>query len=123
MQYEQRISRDQGNYIVASGREFESFLHKEPIELSTGKIMPGEKTDLHGWFSRKSEYCGILDNDSAIKKAVFFIGEGDSDLFNEGGVYYDVTFIIQHDRIGKSYKEGSFRDYFLRKKENKYYWK
>ncbi len=124
MQYEQRLNRDQGNYIVASGRDFEDILIKEPVSLITGDIYPGQLTDLHGWFNRPVKYCGILPSENVdIKYAIFFIGEGDCDLFSSGGCYYDMTYILKPDRIGKSYKEGTFRDCYLRKKNNKHFWK
>ena len=124
MEYELRIKRGQGNYIVASGRDFEDILIKKPIELITGKINPGEFTDLHGWFTKKCQYLGLLKDEKYSQYAVFYLGAGESDLFNNGGFYYDLTIIIEPNRIGKSYKAGSFRDVYLRKTtKDKYYWK
>lgn len=125
MEYEERISRGQGNYIVASSPDFESILSKEALKLITGDIVPGDYTDLHGWFLKSVRYCGILPDSSTttIKRAVFYIGEGICDLFTPIVQYYDVTYIIAPDRIGKSYKPGSFRDCYLRESNNKYKWK
>lgn len=126
MEFEERINRDQGNYIVASDHHFEDILLKEPITLNTGSINVGDMTDMHGWFTKPVRFCGILQDQQAgsIKKAIFYIGESSGDLFfNTACQYYDVTFIIGPDHIGKSYKTGTFRDCFLKEKSNKYYWK
>jgi len=119
MEYEERIDVDQGTYIVASSRDFENILDKTSIVLKSGVINPGQFTTLHGWFTKEVEFLGFID-----KKAIFYLGEGEHDLFSNGGFYYDVTYILQPDRIGKSYKKGSFRDSFLRfNKKQEYYWK
>lgn len=116
-QYEERIDIKQGNYIVASGRDFEGMLEKKCLDLGDLNIKPGETTCLYGWFEKPVEFCGFLKN-----AAIFYLGAGDSDLFSDGGQYYDVTYIIETGRIFKSYKPGSGRDYFLRQKKGKYYW-
>lgn len=124
MEYEERISRQQGNYIVASDRDFENILIKKPIELITGKINPGDFTDLHGWFTCKCQYLGLLVDEKYMQQAIFYLGAGKNDLFNKGGFYYDLTYIIEPNRIGKSYKPGTFRDAYLIQKQNgKYQWK
>jgi hypothetical protein len=123
MEYEERIDRQQGSYVVASGTDFEDILTKEPIELITGIINVGEYTNLHNWFIRDCKYVGMLKNEG-IKEALFFIGTGESNLFAAGGVYYDLTYIIQPDQIGKSYNPGTFRNAFLRQnKAGIYFWK
>lgn len=124
MEYELRIDRQQGNYIVASGRDFEEILIKKPIELITGIINPGEFTDLHGWFKSECQYLGLLQDNKHSQYAIFYLGAGQSDLFNNGGFYYDLSIIIQPDRIGKSYKAGSFRDVYIKQNsKGKYFWK
>lgn len=126
MEYEERIDSVQGSYIVASNNSFEDILLKEPIELCFTTVNPGEETNLGDWFNRKVKYVGMLPSEDhkVIKKAVFYIGKGESDLFQEGAEYYDLTLIIAPNRIGKVYKAGTFRDCFwLKRKGNKYYWK
>ncbi len=124
MEYEERIDRQQGNYIVASSRDFENILIQKPIELITGQINPKDFTDLHGWFTCRCQYLGLLDDKRHMQQAVFYLGGGKDDLFSKGGFYYDLTFIIEPNRIGKSYKPGTFRDVYLKKKPNgQYYWK
>ena len=118
MEYEERICTTQGKYIVASGIDFEEILEKKPIELISGKINTGEYTTMHGWFDKPCRFVGFLNT-----WAIFYLGGGQDDLFSAGGYYYDATAIFTSDRIGKSYRAGSFRDAFLRQKNNKYYWK
>jgi hypothetical protein len=119
MEYEQRIDRSHGNYIVSTGRDFENILSKLPIKLESGKINPGENTTLHGYFIEPIEFVGFFG-----KAAIFYLGQGEADLFTDGGFYYDATFIISKNRIGKSYKQGSFRDVFLQQDATgKYFWK
>lgn len=124
MEYKERIHREQGNYIVASGPEFEDILTKEPIIVNNTVINPGEMTDLYGWFTRKCRYVGFILN-GIIKEAIFFMGTGEADLFsNSGPYYYDKTYIIENNRIGKCYTPGTFRDSYLRRKPNgTFYWK
>lgn len=119
MEYEERIDSEQGTYIVASGRDFENILEKKTLVLQSGVIAPGQFTTLHGWFTRPVEFLGFIE-----QQAIFYLGKGDADLFNNGGFYYDVTYVFQPDRIGKSYKAGTFRDSFLRvNKKNEFCWK
>ena len=120
MEYEERICREQGNYIVASDRSFENILDKTSIVLKSGVINPGQFTTLHNWFIKPVEFLGFIEN----KKAIFYLGAGTNDLINNGGFYYDLTIILQPDRIGKSYKAGSFRDVYLRQSKNgDFFWK
>lgn len=105
-----------GTYI-ASPTQLQ-FTQKELV-LKTGTIQVGEKTTLHGWFTEPLEFMGFKDDDEAI----FYLGKSNGDLLTPETYFYDVTFIIAPDRIGKSYKAGSFRDSFLRKKNGEYYWK
>lgn len=126
MQYEERIDSKQGSYIVASDKSFEDILLKEPLQLEFTTVNPGEESDLGDWFNRKVRYVGMLPSKDhkVIKKAVFYIGKGESDLFQEGAEYYDLTYVIAPNRIGKKYTELTFRDCFwLKRKGNKYYWK
>ncbi len=124
MEYEERICPIQGNYIIASDESFEDILLKESICLESGTINPGDFTVLNGWFTKPCRYAGILPGDGTLKQAVFFLGKGNNNLFETGGVYYDMTIIIDKNRIGKSYRELSFRDSFLRQRNNgTYYWK
>lgn len=125
MNYQEHINRQQGNFITTSIRtDFENQLIKEPIRLITGDIYPDQITTLHGWFYKPCRYCGMLpDETMTIKKAVFFLGNSQGDLFTDDTWYYDLTYIIQPDRIGKSYKPGTFRDCYLKKNNKGYYWK
>lgn len=118
MEYEKRIHFEQGTYIVASDRSFEDILEKTPLVIKTGSIQPGEFTNLHDWFNQEIEYVGMLD-----KCAIFYLGKGDPNLFNNGGYYYDATFILSETMIGKKYNDHSFRNCELRLKNGKYYWK
>lgn len=108
--YEERISREQGNYIVAGSIDFKDILQKSPLKILDAEIQVCQKTTLFGWFVTPVEYLGMLDN-----RAVFYLGKGDSDLFNDGAEYFDVTYIFGNNHIGKSYKPGSFRDSFYSK--------
>ena len=125
MLYQEHINRQQGNFITTlSGVEFENNLLKEPIRLITGDIFPGEFTTLHDWYIEPCRYCGMLEkNDIQIKQAIFFMGKDQDDLFKTGTYYYDLTYILQPDRIGKCYKPGTFRDCFLKTNKKGYYWK
>lgn len=86
MQYEVRISPEQGTYIVASGRDFEDILIKDNLTIKNHvEIEPGQFTTLHNWFDRPCMFVGFLPNEtSSIQLAIFFLGEGDSDLFGSG---------------------------------------
>lgn len=117
MKYVEHINRDQGNYIIASGIEFEDNLIKEPIIINGTAINVGEMTELYGWFTRNCRYAGYL-KDGVIKQAFFFMGTGKAIGFPDGGYYYDKTYIIDKDRIGKIYVAGTFRDSCLRRKSN-----
>lgn len=75
-------------------------------------IAVGDKTSLHDWFVAPAEYLGLLDGN----KMIFYLGEDNGTLFDEGLHYYDVTYRITENRIGKSYKTGTFRDRFFRDK-------
>ena len=123
MQYEERIHPGQGNYLVASSRDFENVLRKEPLIVKDLTVMPGELTTLYGWFDVKCQFVGMMDHVGKFKKAVFYLGEGTCDLFSDGGHYYDVTLIIDKNQIGKSYRKYSFRNSFLHERNGHYYWK
>lgn len=126
MEYEERICRVQGNYIVASGKDFEDILIKEPMRIITGVINPDDYTTLNGWFTKPVKYCGMLADPGSvsIKKAIFYLGEGFGDLFFfNTGYYYDLTYILGPNHIGKCYARGTFRDFYLRENKNKYNWK
>lgn len=109
MEYEERIDTVQGNYIVASGLDFENIVSK--VELHVGDIIikPGDYTNLFEWFNVDVRYVGMLE-----KGAIFYLGQNDNDLFNVGAYYYDVTYFIDNDRILKSYRPGTARDCFLK---------
>lgn len=119
VRYDKKIDSKAGTYIVANSRGFEDMLIKEPLLVDSLEVNVGEETTLYDWFNSPVMFCGFLNENEAI----FYLGEGDSTLFEAGGSYYDLTFIIALDRIGKSYKQGTFRDSFLREKNNKKYWK
>lgn len=123
MKYEERICRKQGNYIVSSSIEFEELLIKEALQIEQLIIEPGELTTLHGLFTVPCKYVGMLQSEGKSKKAIFYLGQGSGDLFGNGGYYYDLTYILEPNRIGKKYTQTSFRDCFLRKKNGVYYWK
>lgn len=110
-EFEIRIDSSQGNYLVASSREIEASFEKVKLNIEGLDVMPGQFTDLYGWFLEPVQYVGMLDSNMAI----FYLGKGNSTLFEEGGEYYDVTMIITPTRIGKSYKAGTFRDVHLKK--------
>ena len=126
--FEEEISTISGNFIwTTKPVEFEKILIQENIPI-TGltNIKTGEKTDLYGWFNKPIIYVGILVI-NGISSMIFKLGEDEHNLFNDDiKTYYDQTYIIgkTHNRIGKSYKAGSFRDCFLKKDiNNNYYWK
>jgi hypothetical protein len=119
MEYEERVTPTSGNYIVASGKDFENILGKVKLNIKGLDINVGESTDMYGFFDEKIKYCGMLD-----KRAIFYLGQGESDLFREGGYYYDVTYILSDCRILKMYRRLTARDYWLIEDENgKLYWK
>ena len=105
--YEERIDAKQGTYIVAGSREFETLIERKDLELTPGTVKPDELTTLWDWFNRPCQYLGMIG-----KRAIFYLGQGDSDLFEQGAYYYDVTHIFLPDRIGKAYNYQSFRDSF-----------
>ena len=126
--FEEEISTISGNFIwTTKPVEFEKILIKENIPI-TGltNIKTGEKTDLYGWFNRPIIYVGILVI-NGISSMIFKLGEDEHNLFDdEIKTYYDQTYVIgkTHNRIGKSYKAGTFRDCFLKKDiNNNFYWK
>ena len=124
MEYEKRIDSIQGTYLVASGIDFEEILLKEPIKINDSIIIPGDFTTMYGWFSKPCRYVGIFESSDRIKEAVFYLGGGKVDSFSTGGEYYDITYILASDRVGKSYRAGSFRDCFLKRKPNgAFFWK
>lgn len=115
--YESHIHPIQGNYIVST--EPLSFDNKTLV-LSFGEIKVGEKTTLCGWFEEPCEFMGFLKEN----QAAFFLGKTNGDLFSSDYYYYDITFIIAENRIGKSYKQGTFRDVFLNKDDKgNLFWK
>lgn len=109
---ELRIDSVQGNYLVAVNRDIESRFIKLNLKIGELDISCGDYTDLYGWFTEPVEYMGMLDG-----FAVFYLGKGDSTLFEDGREYYDLTMIITPTRIGKSYRAGTFRDVHLKKNE------
>ena len=126
--FEEEIDSRSGNFICTTKPvEFEQTLIKKNLPI-TGleHIKPGQLTNLYGWFNEEIMYVGILVIDG-ISSLIFKLGEDINNLFdNEIKTYYDQTYIIgkSNNRIGKSYKAGSFRDCFLKKDiNNKYYWK
>ena len=126
--YKEEISTVSGNFIwTTKPIEFEKKLIKENIPI-TGltNIQTGHKTDFHKWFSEPIVYKGILE-ENGHNALIFLLGEDEYNLFDsEIKTYYDLTYIINkcNDRIGKSYKAGTFRDCFLKKDiNNNYYWK
>ena len=118
MEYEERIDRIQGNYIVADCRYFENVLDKKPLIIDGLTVNIGEKTTLYDWFTKPCLFVGFLK-----EAAIFYLGQNDSTLFDSGAFYYDATYIIASDRILKIYKLGSARDFFLNNKNGKIYWK
>lgn len=117
MQYEERICQDQGNYIVATSKNFEDILIKNPLEVTGLTIQPGEETTLYDWFFKPARFCGWLD-----KAAIFYIGGGKPDLFSDECFYYDQTFVLSPTRLFKSYRPGSGRDQHLKFIKGKYTW-
>lgn len=109
IEYEKRIHSEQGNYIVTGTIEFENTLIKESIILDGMKIEVDHETTLYGFYSKPIRFCGFLQK----MVAVFYLGHGGGDLFFTPAHYYDVTFIIDSNRIGKQYREHTFRDFFL----------
>lgn len=118
-EYYERIDSASGNYIIAKSRDFEKLLTKEPVVVGGLTIAVGDKTSLHDWFVAPAEYLGLLDGN----KMIFYLGEDNGTLFDEGLHYYDVTYRITENRIGKSYKTGTFRDRFFRDKNGRKFWK
>lgn len=120
MEYSEKIDSVQGNYIVTDDKvSFECLLDKSDLHIADSVIKTGEETDFFGWFTVAVRYCGLLDKN----KAIFYIGQNHSTLFDPTLHFYDVTFIITKERIGKSYKSGTFRDSFFKQLNNKMYWK
>jgi hypothetical protein len=110
------INTQQGEYIASKTKlEF----RKDDLVLDSGVIKVGEKTTLHGWFTKPIEFLGFHGENGAV----FYLGEDSGDLFSGDTYFYDVTYIIASNRIGKSYKAGSFRDVFLRQNKKGYFWK
>lgn len=107
--YEERIDLTAGDYIVAGSIEFESILEKKPLEIGNTQINVGELTNLLGWFDEDIKYAGMLGN-----RAIFYLGRGDSNLFENGAEYYDVTYYFSSNHIGKCYKPGTFRDSYYK---------
>lgn len=119
MNFQLLIDRQQGTYVATESTAFENILEKRALQVEELKIEVGEDTDLYGWFTEKIRFCGFLYKNLAV----FYLGQGDDNLFESGAFYYDVTMIIAPDRIGKSYKQGTFRDVYLRTRNNEKYWK
>ena len=126
--FEEEIDSRSGNFICTTKPvEFEQTLIKQNLPI-TGleHIKPGQLTNLYDWFNSDIMYVGILVI-NGISSLIFKLGEDEHNLFdNEIKTYYDQTYIIgkSNNRIGKSYKPGSFRDCFLKKDiNNNYYWK
>ena len=116
--FEEEIDSRSGNFICTNKPlEFEQILIKQNLPI-TGleHIKPGQSTNLHGWFNSDIMYVGILIINE-ISSLIFKLGEDESNLFDNEikKTYYDQTYIIgkSNNRIGKSYKPGSFRDCFL----------
>lgn len=106
--YEERIDSKSGTYIVCGSTDFETILEKKPLELLNLKIEVGEMTVLFGWFDKPVKYVGFLGN-----KAIFYLGSGESNLFEKGAEYYDVTYVFSPTVIGKCYSPGTFRTFNL----------
>lgn len=110
------INTQQGDFIASKTKlEFRN----EDLVLESGVIKVGEKTNLHGWFTEPIEFLGFYGKNAAV----FDLGVDSGDLFSGDTYYYDVTYILLPNRIGKSYKAGSFRDRFLRQNKKGYFWK
>jgi hypothetical protein len=112
LNYEKRIHPKMGTYLIAESRDIESLFTKSILEVAGLTVNIGEKTTLYDWFTCEVEYCGIFDNYS-----IFYLGE------SKGLHYYDATVILTPTRIGKKYREHSFRDAFLKEKDGVKYWK
>lgn len=119
MEFEKRIDNKAGNYLVTGDKSFEDMLNKYPLTLNGLTVNVGDETTLYNWFDSPVLFCGFLEDG----EAVFYLGQGESSLFESGAYYYDLTYIIAQNRIGKSYSSGTFRDSFLREKNNIKYWK
>jgi hypothetical protein len=120
VEFEKRIHTVQGNYIVAGSQDFEKGLICKKLILEDFMLEVGEMTTLFGFFDVPLKYCGFLND----KIAVFWLGSGGGDLYTPSAQYYDATFIIDKNRIGKQYKENTFRDFFLRvNAKGQKYWK
>lgn len=85
-------------YTFSRPTEFENILINKSLNVDGLIVNVGESTDLHGWFRTPVLFCGFLETNEAI----FYLGEGDSNLFNKDDFYYDVTYILATNRIGKS---------------------
>lgn len=117
--YQELIDSTQGCYIATNSAHFELILDKKPLILESQTINVGEHTTLNDWFFKQTKFVGFLED-----RALFFLGTSKPNLFEETTYYYDVTYVFAENRIGKSYRAGSFRDVFLKKDKNgKYFWK
>lgn len=120
--YEKYISRSQGYFITTKDKvKFESILIKENLPIKgLENIQPSQFTTFHDWFIKPTEYSGLLPNEDKMSKAkiaLFYLGEEDNTY------YYSQIYIFTPERIGTSYKLGTFRDSNLREINNKLFWK
>lgn len=104
MSYREVIfSKKQGSgYIAESPTEFEATLTDKSFKLVDQDIVPGQETDLCGFFTRPFLFVGIKEG-----AAIFRIGD-----FN-GQYYYQSVYIIGPNRIFLIYQPNPIagRDY------------
>lgn len=117
MEYKEHIDRTQGTYCTTDDREaFENSLEKRDIIFDGFRVSPGEYTTLCDWFYKPCLFVGFLPD----HKACFYLGINTASLFDPIVHHYDITYVFP-DRIGKSYRPGTFRDAFLKKRKNGQY--
>lgn len=98
-------------YISNDYYEIDDLINDFPITINNVEILPGELTDLCGYFCRKIEYLGLFKRDDHSKEMIFFLGSDDNSLFPK--YYYSAIMKIDENRIFEMFSHKGGRDHIL----------
>ena len=93
-------------YITTDEGRIMQGIRKQEVTVAGEKLIPGELTDLRGYFIRKMPYLGMLGSN----EMVFYMGSYPT-LF-ETKHYYQCVFRIAEDRIFEMFGPEFGRDHY-----------
>lgn len=103
-------SNNGGEGLILTGNQRPD-IRKESITVAGTTLVPGETSDLAGYFSCPLLFCGIMNKNSLV----FLIGF-ESDLFTDT-FYYQVINRISETRLFSMFTPNAGRDFnYINKK-------